>query len=279
MPDILRRIAIIGAGAVGQALGRGLIAAGIYAPENIIAADIDKAKLGAFQEYSGVSAAGTVEAASRSAVVVIAVKPNAVPALLDEICDYVKPEQLVISVAAGVTTETIESHLTERVPVIRAMPNLPCAVREGATAICRGRNAENQHVERATSIFGSVGKVIEVPENLMSVVTGLSGSGPAFVCVAIEAMADAGVAEGLSRQQALTLAAQTVLGAAKLVLETNKHPAELKDMVANPKGTTIEGIKALERAGFRAALIDAIEVATLTSEMISQQAEQEKRRG
>lgn len=276
MPDILRRIAIIGAGAIGQALGRGLIAAGIYSPENIIAADIDKAKLAEFHESSGVNAAGTVEAASRSAVIVIAVKSNTVTDLLDEIRDYVKPEQLVISVAAGVTTETIESHLADKVPVVRAMPNIPCSVREGATAICRGRYAENQHIERATSIFASVGKVLEVQEGLMSAVTGLSGSGPAFIYIAIEAMADAGVAEGLSRQQALTLAAQTVLGAAKMVLETNKHPAELKDAVASPRGTTIAGIEALERAGFRAALMDAISAAAFAAEMIE---EQEKRKG
>jgi pyrroline-5-carboxylate reductase len=270
MPDITYRLAIIGAGAMGQALARGLIAADVYSPREVVAADIDKERLAVFAEETGVETAGNVEAASRSGVIMIAVKPAAVTGVLEEISSYVGPEQMIISIAAGVTIQQIESTLRSEVPVIRAMPNTPCMVGAGAVAISRGQDAGDSHVERAEAIFGAVGKVIEVSERLMDAVTGLSGSGPAYVYIFIEALADAGVHAGLPRDQAAMLAAQTVFGAAKMVIETGKHPAELRDAVTSPGGTTIAGLAAMERAAFRAAVLDAVEAAVERSRDISQ---------
>lgn len=270
MPEKMRRLAIIGAGAMGQALARGLIAAGVYAPTEIAVADIDKERLAAFAEETGVQASGNVESASRSGVVIIAVKPPAVPAVIEEIAGYIGPGQMVISIAAGVTVQQVGAKLKSGVPVIRAMPNTPCLVGAGAVALCRGKYADDTHVERTETIFGAVGKVIEVPEKLMDAVTGLSGSGPAYIYTAIEALSDAGVLAGLPRNQAGMLAAQTVFGAAKMVIETGKHPAELREAVTSPGGTTIAGLAALERAAFRAALLDAVEAATARSKELSQ---------
>jgi len=259
MPEIARRLAVIGTGAMGQALVRGLLAADVYAPRDVIAADIDKAQLQVFVEETGIESAGSVEAASQCGVIILAVKPNVIPAVLDEISDYITSEQMVVSIAAGVKLQQIESKLRAGVPVVRAMPNTPCMVRAGAIAISRGKNASDVNMERAGSIFSAVGKVIEVPERLMDAVTGLSGSGPAYVYVFIESLADAGVNAGLTREQAVFLAAQTVFGAAKMVIDTGKHTAQLRDTVASPGGTTIAGIAALERAAFRAAVLDAVE--------------------
>jgi pyrroline-5-carboxylate reductase len=265
----MRRLAIIGAGAMGQALAKGLITSGAYAPREIIATDADKHRLAAFVEESGVSAAGNVEAASNSGVIIVAVKPPSVPDVLEEISTYIGREQLVISIAAGLTIRQISTNLKPDIPIIRAMPNTPCLVGEGAIAICRGKNADDEDVEKALTIFGAVGKVIEVPEKLMDAVTGLSGSGPAYIYVAIEALSDAGVRAGLTRKQATLLAAQTVLGAAKMVVQTAKLPAELKEAVTSPGGTTIAGLEALEHSGFRSALLYAVEAAIDRSEAIS----------
>lgn len=271
MPERARRLAIIGTGAMGQALCRGLIASGVYSPREIFATDADKEHLAKFVEETGVEAAGNVEAAAGSGVIILAVKPHIVPAVLEEIAGYIKTEQLLISIAAGVTIQQIGLKLKSGAPIIRAMPNTPSLIGEGATAISRGKNANDRDVDRALSIFRAVGKVIEVPERLMNAVTGLSGSGPAYIYVAIEALADAGVNAGLPRQQAAMLAAQTVLGAAKMVIETGSHPGVLKDAVTSPGGTTIAGIAALERAGFRAALHDAVEAAVDKADQASQE--------
>lgn len=270
MPDRARRLAIIGTGAMGQALCRGLISAGVYSAREIVAADVDKDRLTAFSEAVGVETAGNVEAASSSSIIIVAVKPMVVPAVLEEMSGYISAEQMVISIAAGVTIQQIGAKLRSGVPVIRAMPNTPCLVGAGAIAISRGKDAGDNHVERALNIFGAVGKVIEVPERLMDAITGLSGSGPAYIYTVIESLADAGVLSGLTRAQASMLAAQTVFGAAKMVIETGRHTAELRDAVASPGGTTIAGIAALERNAFRASLIDAVEAATMRSKELSQ---------
>ncbi len=262
MPDRTRRLAVLGAGAMGQALVRGLIAAGVYSAREIVVADVDKERLGAFGEDTGVESAGNVESVSSATTIILAVKPAVIPDVLEEISGYIGVDQLVISIAAGVKIQQIGAKLRSGVPIVRAMPNTPCLVQEGAIAICRGRDATDAHVDRALSIFGAVGKVIETPEKLMDAVTGLSGSGPAYIYTVIEALSDGGVAAGLARPQAALLAAQTVLGAAKMVIETGKHPAELREAVTSPGGTTIAGIVALERGAFRAALLDAVEAAT-----------------
>jgi pyrroline-5-carboxylate reductase len=254
---------------MGQALARGLIAADVYSPREIVATDADKDRLAAFDEETGIESAGNVEAVSSATIIVLAVKPTVIVDVMEEIAGYVTADQLVISIAAGVKIQRIGSFLRSGVPIIRAMPNTPCLVQAGAIAISRGKDATDTHVERALSIFGAVGKVIEVPERLMDAVTGLSGSGPAYIYTAIESLSDAGVAAGLTRVQASMLAAQTVYGSAKMVVETGTHPAVLKEAVTSPGGTTIAGLVALERAGFRAAILDAVEAATDRSEQLS----------
>lgn len=246
---------------MGQSLVRGLVAAGVYSPREIVTTDANKNRLSAFAEEMGTSSAGNVEAVSQSSTIILAIKPIIIEDVLEEITGYINNEQLIISIAAGVKTQQIEVKLRSGIPVVRAMPNTPAMVSAGASAICRGKNASDNNIERAQTIFGAVGKVIEVPERLMDAVTGLSGSGPAYVYIMIEALSDAGVRAGLTRQKASLLAAQTVFGAAKMVIDTEKHPAELKDEVTSPGGSTIAGIAALEQAGFRAAIFDAVEAA------------------
>ena len=271
MPDKARRLAIIGTGVIGQALIRGLIAANVYSPQEIVATDIDKDRLAAFAREMGIDTAGNVEAVSGAGTILLSVSPLVIGDVLEEIAGYVGPDQVVISIAAGIRTQQVESHLRSGVPVIRGMPNTSCQVRAAVTAISPGKNASAGHVERAVAIFGAVGKVIEVPERLMDAVTGLSGSGPAYVYVAIQALSDAGVLVGLSRSQAALLAAQTVLGAAEMVIQTGKHPAELAEAVASAGGATIAGLAALERGAFRAALLDAVKAATERSREMSQE--------
>ncbi len=269
MPEMTHRLAVIGAGAMGHALLRGIITADLYAPRDIAVADMNKTRLAAIAEELGIETAGNVEAAAHSGIIIIAVKPASVTGVMEEISRYVTPEQMLISIAAGTTIQQIESKLKPGVPVIRAMPNTPCMVGAGAIALSRGREASDANMERARAIFGAVGKIIEVPERLMDAVTGLSGSGPAYIYILIEALSDAGVNAGLTRSHAELFAAQTVFGAAKMVLETGRHPAELKDLVASPGGTTIAGIAALEKAAFRAAVHNAVEAAVEKSRDIS----------
>jgi pyrroline-5-carboxylate reductase len=254
---------------MGQALVRGLVVAGVYSPREIVTTDVNKNRLSAFAEEMGTSSAGNVEAVSQSSTIILAVKPVVVEDVLEEIADYLKPDHLVISIAAGVKTQQIESKLRSGIPVVRAMPNTPVMVSAGASAICRGKNAGDNNMDHAHTIFGAVGTVIEVPEGLMDAVTGLSGSGPAYVYIMIEALSDAGVRAGLTRQKASLLAAQTVFGAAKMVIDTGRHPAELKDEVTSPGGSTIAGIAALERAAFRAAIFDAVEAAVERSKELA----------
>jgi pyrroline-5-carboxylate reductase len=195
-------------------------------------------------------------------VLILAVKPQVVPAVLDELQAVLTAQHLVISIAAGLTLKTLADGLNPGVRFVRVMPNTPCLVGASATGYSPDATATQADVELVGKLFGSVGKAFRVAEPLLDAVTGLSGSGPAFVYVLIEALADGGVRCGLPRDVAQALAAQTVLGAAKMVIETNQHPATLKDAVASPGGTTIAGLHALERAGFRAAAMDAVEAAT-----------------
>lgn len=259
---IEKTIAILGCGAMGSALGRGLVQAKASLPENIIFSDPHPANVAHLVEQLGVRyAKSNIDAARGADIVVLAVKPFNIRPVLAEIHEVITPDQLVISIAAGILIEDIEATLTENVPVVRAMPNSAAQVNEGASALSAGKHATEQQVREAKAIFEAVGTAVEVPESLIDAVTALSGSGPAYIYLMIEALIDGGVKVGIPRDVAHALAVQTVLGSARMVMETGKHPAQLKDMVATPGGTTIAALAALEHSGVRSALIDAVEKA------------------
>jgi len=267
-----KTLAVLGTGMMGGALTRGLVGCGAMPPSGLRLFDTHQAKAEALAADLGPGA--VVASSARAAVdgadlVLLAVKPPMVPDVLAGIADVLTPARLVLSIAAGVRLATMEALVPEAVPVIRTMPNTPCLVGCGATAICRGAHASAAHLGLAQSLFASVGLSVEVPESLMDAVTGLSGSGPAYVYLMIEALADGGVKEGLTRDTARLLAAQTVLGAAQMVLSSDQHPAQLKDNVTTPGGTTIAALHVLERAGLRTALIDAVQAAADRSRELS----------
>ncbi|MFN7975693.1 MAG: pyrroline-5-carboxylate reductase [Acidobacteriota bacterium] len=259
------RIAILGTGNMGEALLGGMLRAGLYPPDRVVATGTRQERIDEIRERWSVEATLDNRAAARGAgILLIAVKPQAMTGLLGEIELDVQPGSLVISIAAGIRTSTIARRL-EGVPIIRAMPNTPVRVDEGATAIALGEGANDEHLAQARAIFDSVGKTVVVPERLLDAVTGLSGSGPAYIYMVIEALIDGGVKMGIPRQVATRLAEQTVLGAAKLVRETGLHPAILKDQVTTPGGTAIAAIHELEAHGLRPMLIAAVETATRRS--------------
>jgi pyrroline-5-carboxylate reductase len=268
-----KKLAVLGTGMMGTALARGLTQAGAMSPENIVLYDVHalKAQQLARDLGAGAHVAETAAGAIAGAdIVLLAVKPPVVPIVLESIAAGLTASTLVVSIAAGVRVAKMEGIAGADVPVIRAMPNTPCLVGDGATALCRGTHATHDHLQLAQSMFAAVGESVEVEERLMDAVTGLSGSGPAYVYMMIEAMADGGVMAGLTRDTARMLAAQTVLGAAKMVLSSEEHPAQLRDNVTTPGGTTIAALAVLERAGLRTALMDAIEAATRRSRELSQ---------
>ena len=256
------RWGFIGAGRMATALIRGMVRAGVAEPASIVAHD----PLAGAAEALGVRAmASNAEVAASSDVLVLAVKPQAMPAVLAELEPAMTARHLAISIAAGVPMATLAAGLGPAPRLARVMPNTPALVGEGAAAFCLGATCKAEDEATVRRLFDAVGRAVRVPESLMDAVTGLSGSGPAFVYAVIEAMSDGGVRAGLPREIATALAAQTVLGAAKMVLETGLHPGVLKDQVTSPGGTTIAGIHALERGGVRAALMDAVEAATKRS--------------
>jgi pyrroline-5-carboxylate reductase len=266
-----KRIGIIGAGAMGSALCRGIVHAEAAPANRILVSDPHAAHVQNLNQTLGVRIAeSNSQVAKYTEIIILAVKPNIVAHVLDEIRDSLKREEgkplpLIVSIAAGVHISKLEAHLHDPIPVVRAMPNTPAQVGKGACAYCPGTHANESHTAQAAEIFRSVGTAVEVPESWMDAVTALSGSGPAYVYLMIEALVDGGVKAGLPREIAHQLAAQTVLGAAQMVIETGKHPAQLRDMVTTPAGTTIVALAALEHAGVRAALIDAVERATIRS--------------
>lgn len=261
-----RKIAFLGGGNMAEALIKGLIAAGTAKPGRILVTDISADRLAHLRQTYGILTQETNLSAAREAeVLIVSVKPQVVDRVLSEISGVVDERRLVISIAAGISLARIERALYEGSHVVRVMPNTPALVLAGAAALAGGKHATADDLALAQSIFNSVGRAVVIEEKLMDAVTGLSGSGPAYVFMIIDALSDAGVKEGLPRQLALELAAQTVYGSAKMVLETQEHPAKLRDMVTSPGGTTIEGLHALEKGGFRAALMNAVEAATARS--------------
>lgn len=262
-----KTIGFLGAGNMGEAMIKGLLKAGLVSPHAIFATDVRLDRLRAVEKLYGIQVLeDNAELVRRSDVVILAVKPQVIAEVLKEVGPVLTPKNLVISIAAGVSTAALRSHLSGRdVRLIRVMPNTGALVLEAATAIARASGLLPGDLETAEEIFAALGKVVILEERLMDAVTGLSGSGPAYIALVVEALADGGVKMGLDRSTALSLATQTVLGAARLLLETGMHPGQLKDMVSSPGGTTIAGIAALEDGGIRRAFISAVERATLRS--------------
>jgi pyrroline-5-carboxylate reductase len=258
-----KKLSILGAGKLGETLIRGLLEAGVTVPANITVTARHQDRINALSERFGVAGTLSNEQAAKTAdIILLSVKPQTVQNALADIGQLVKPSQLLISVAASVSTSFIEKHLSNPVPVIRAMPNTPSQVNSGMTGLSAGNQAGKQHVELAKYIFDAVGRSVVVDEKHMDAITGLSASGPAFIYIIIESLAEAGVKVGLPRDIATELAAQTVVGAGSMVLETAEHPAKLKDMVTTPAGCTIDGILELEEGGLRVTLIKAVVKAT-----------------
>ncbi len=261
-----KKIAFLGGGNMAEALIKGLIAAGSTKPDHILAADVSADRLEHLRKtYGIVVRKNNTDAVRESDVVILCVKPQVIDKVLAEIPSAVDNRKLVISIAAGIAIERVEKALKEGCRVVRVMPNTPALVLAGAAALAGGKNAAPDDLLLAQNIFNSVGRAVVVEEKLMDAVTGLSGSGPAYVFMIIDALSDAGVKAGLPRPLALELAAQTVFGSAKMVLETQEHPGKLRDMVTSPGGTTIEGLHALEKGKLRATLMNAVEAATARS--------------
>jgi pyrroline-5-carboxylate reductase len=265
-----KKMALIGGGNMGSALLRGVLRAGLAPPESITVVDIHPGKLEAFRRDFGVSVTKDARAAvSGRDLVVLAIKPRTLNEVLDAVKDAAVPEQLFISIIAGVEGSYIRDRIGKGNPVVRAMPNIPATVDAAATAISAIAPAGDEHLVVAEAIFSAVGDVVRVEEEHLDAVTGLSGSGPAYIYMVIEALCDGGVKMGLPREIAMKLAVQTVLGAAKLVKETGQHPATLKDQVTTPGGTTISAVHELEERGLRAMLISAVVTATERSRALN----------
>ncbi len=257
--EMVADIGFIGAGNMAEALMRGIIGAGISSKEGVIASEIFDPR----REYMGKElgvrvTSDNAKVAREARTLVLAVKPQHMGSVLKGMKDSLTPDHLVISIAAGVTIDALESSMPKGVRVVRVMPNQPCMVGAAASGFALGSRATADDSATVQRILDSVGVAFPVPEMLLDAVTGLSGSGPAFMYIIIEAMADGGVAEGLSRDVAIRLAAQTMLGAAKTILDTGTHPAQMKDMVSSPAGTTMAGIEAMEGYAVRAGMIAAV---------------------
>ena len=252
-------IALLGAGKLGETLVRGLIDAGRVEPGRVVVTAAHREGPARLAADLGVVAGATNREAVRGAgLVILSVKPQQVASVLEDLRGVLEPNQLLVSVAASVGTAFIESRLRGPVPVVRAMPNTPALIRRGMTALAPGSHAREEHLALTRSVFEAVGRVVVVDEKYMDAITGLSASGPAFIFIVIESLAEGGVKAGLPRDLATELAAQTVLGSGAMVIETGSHPALLKDQVTTPAGCTIDGILELEEGGLRVTLIKAV---------------------
>ncbi len=251
-------IGFIGGGNMAEAIIKGLIQGGVAAG-SILVSEPNQARRDLLVERYGIElAAGSRDVVETCDLIVLAIKPQLTDEVLAGIAPFFTDAKLLVSILAGVTSRTLESHLKGSPRVIRVMPNTPALVGEGATALCPGAHASQDDLDAACRLFGAIGVVQTVGEYQMDAVTGLSGSGPAYVYTVIEALADGGVLEGLSREAALELAVQTVIGAARMVQQSGEHPAVLRDKVCSPAGTTIAAVRTLEEKGLRAALIGAV---------------------
>ncbi len=266
-----RSVGFVGAGNMGEALIKGLLAANLVPAEAIHATDVRLERLKELNRQYGIQiSSDNAELIRHADIVILAVKPQVMDAVLTEIAPAVTRRKLLISIAAGVSTAKMRAVLRKDARLIRVMPNTPALVLEGVTAVAKAEGLEADDLETAGEIFSAVGRVVVLGEELMDAVTGLSGSGPAYIAVVIESLADGGVRMGLDRITAMTLATQTVLGAAALLRETGLHPGAVKDMVCSPGGTSIAGIAALEEGGIRTTFIKAVERATQRSRELGQ---------
>lgn len=251
-----KKIGFIGAGTMAKAIIKGLLNSGVIVAENIVASEISEDLASKASEILGVKViTDNKEVTKNSDILFLCVKPyGVIESVLYEIKDFITPNKLIVSIAAGVSTDFIETTLERKTHVVRVMPNTPCVVNEGMSGVAKGRYATDEQADLIVELFNNVGRAIRVPERLINAVTGISGSGPAFIYLIIEALADGGLKLGLTKQAALELAAQTCLGAAKTVLETGKHPSVLKDEVTTPGGCTIAGLMILEEEKVRSAM-------------------------
>ena len=263
------KIGFIGGGKMGEALINGILRAGLSPSDKIMVSDVDKKRLQILEKEAGIKTTqDNKKITSNSDILILAVKPNMMGSVLDELNSEITSKHLIISIAAGIPLSFIESSLNKGCRAIRVMPNTPCLVGETAAGYALGKKATRNDGKLVGQILDAVGKSFLLEEKYLDAVTGLSGSGPAFIYVVIEALADGGVKMGLPRDVAITLAAQTAFGAAKMVLESGTHIGQLRDSVTSPGGTTIEGLHALEKGGIRNALIDAVETATKKSKSL-----------
>jgi pyrroline-5-carboxylate reductase len=264
------RVAVLGAGKMGGILMQAFLKNNLVSAESIFATVQHAERAIALSAQHGVTVTTDNLAAAQAAdIIILGVKPMQVPALLAQIKSALTPKKLVLSIAAGVKITEMEEAAGKNIPVIRAMPNTPAMLTAGMTAYCRGTHVTDEQMKLAGRIFQTVGRAVVVEEKHMDAVTGLSGSGPAFYYIIIEALAEGGVNMGLPRDTATLLAAQTMFGSARMVLETGYHPAMLKDAVTTPAGSTVDGILALEEGGLRAALIQAVRKATLRAKELA----------
>lgn len=260
------KIAFLGGGNMAEALIKGMLAAGVAKADQMLVSDVSNERLEQLNKtYGIVIQRSNRDAATQAGIILLCVKPQIIDVVLSKIEPVANREKLVISIAAGVTIARIEKMLTKKPRVIRVMPNTPALVLSGAAGLAAGSTSTVSDMMTAQQIFGAVGRAVVVEEKLMDAVTGLSGSGPAYVFTIIEALADAGVKAGIPRELALELSAQTVYGAAKMVLETHEHPGRLREKVTSPGGTTVEGLHMLEKGKLRETLMHAVEAATARS--------------
>lgn len=265
-----KKIGFIGAGNMAEALMSGILKTGLVNTTHLMASDISNARRKYISKKLKINTVdNNIDIIKHNDVIIFAVKPNMIKPILQEIGLSITTRHLLISIAAGIRIAMIEKYLKGKIPVIRIMPNTPALVLAGISAISKGTHAKQMHLKLAEELLAAVGKVVILPEKLLDIVTGLSGSGPAYVFEFIDALSAAGIKKGLSRDIALLLSAQTVFGAAKMVLETGEHPAILRDKVTSPGGTTLSGLHALENGEFRAAVMNAITAATRRAKELS----------
>lgn len=266
---INKQLGVIGIGNMGQALVRGWLKAGLVTPPNLWLADVEPEKVEQLQREFGVRSGSNRQVAAVAGILVLSVKPQVIPAVLAEIRDVITTPPLAISIAAGIPLSYLEQALPQA-RWVRVMPNTPTLVQAGMAALAAGTSATAQDLAVAEELFAAVGRTVTVPEKLLDAVTGLSGCGPAYVFLFLEALADGGVKMGLPRDTALLLAAQTLLGSAILYLQTSYHPGVLKDQVTSPGGATIAGLHVLEQGGWRGLIMSAVEAATKRSQELGQ---------